>query len=112
MQLLQGINLTIRFLLELGLLASVGYWGFRMQSAWGLKILFGVIGPVLLAVIWGIFAAPKSTRALTGAPHLILEFILLSLGAAALFAAQKPTLGWVYSIFLVVSTILVIVWKQ
>jgi hypothetical protein len=112
MQILKGINLTIRFLLELGLLVAVSFWGFRMQPTLGLKLLIGILGPVLIAVIWGIYAAPKSARKLTGIPYIILTLILLGLGAAALFASQNSTLGWIYSVLLIVSTILVVLWKQ
>lgn len=112
MQVLKAINLTIRFLLELGLLAAVSFWGFRIQPTLGLKLLFGILGPVLIAVIWGIYAAPKSSQRLTGVAYFTLTSILLGLGAAALFASQQPTLGWIYTICLVVSTILVFIWKQ
>lgn len=106
------LNLAVRFLLELCMLATVGYWGFKTQSSWALKILFGIGLPVLIAVLWGTFLAPKATRPLSGASFLTLELILFSSGAFALFASGKPTLGWIYAIVLVVNKFLLIVWKQ
>ena len=112
MDVIKMLNLAVRFLLELCMYAAVGYWGFKTHSSWVLKILFGICLPVLMAVLWGIFLAPKATRPLSGASFLTLELILFSTGAFALFASGKPTLGWIYTIVLVVNKILLTVWKK
>jgi hypothetical protein len=106
------LNLLVRFLLELCMLAAVGYWGFKTNSGWMMKIIFGIGLPILIAVIWGLFVAPKASYPLSGIPHLTLELILLALGSAALFASGKPGLGWAYAIILIVSSALLIIWKQ
>jgi hypothetical protein len=56
--------------------------------------------------------APKETRPLRGAQRLTLELLLFASGAVALFASGKPTLGWVYTITLIVNEVLLAVWKQ
>jgi len=112
MNALKGTNLGVRFLLELGMLAAVGYWGFKTGSGWSLKILLGIGLPTLIAVIWGMFIAPKATYPLSGASYLTVELLLLALGSLALFASGKPGLAWIYTIVLVVNKILLIVWKQ
>lgn len=112
MDVLKMLNLAVRFLLELCMYAAVGYWGFKTQSNWVLKILFGIGLPVLIATLWGTFLAPKATRPLSGASYLTLELILFSAGAVALFASGKPTLGWIYVIVLTINKILLTVWKQ
>ncbi len=109
---LKVLNLALRFLLELCMLAAVAYWGFTTQAAWLMKILFGIGLPVLIAVLWGMFIAPKATRPLSGAPRLTLELILFASGAVALFASGKPTLGWVYVIVLIVNEVLLFLWKE
>lgn len=106
------LNLALRFLLELCMLAAVGYWGFKTQSTWALKILFGIGLPLLIAVLWGEFLAPKATHPLRGASFLTLELVLFSLGAIALFSAGKPILGWIYTIALIVNKALILIWKQ
>ena len=105
------LNLAVRFLLELCMYTAVGYWGFKTQSTWVLKILFGIGLPVLMAVLWGTFLAPKATHPLGSASFLILELILFSSGAVALFASGKWNLGWIYIIILAVNKILLIVLK-
>ena len=112
MTVLKPINLGVRFLLELCMLAAIGYWGFKTGSGWFLKILLGIGAPLSTAVLWGLFIAPKATYPLSGASHLTIELILLSLGSLALFASGKLTLAWIYTIAFVLNKILLIVWKQ
>ncbi len=112
MDILKGINLLVRFLLELCMLAAVSYWGFKTQSAWSLKILLGIGLPILIAVLWAMFLSPRATHPLSGISFLALELILLGSGAVALFASGKPTLGWVYAIAAVINKVLLGLWKQ
>jgi len=112
MDILKGLNLLARFLLELCLLAAVGYWGFNTNSGWLMKIILGIGLPVLIAALWGMFIAPKAIRPLSGASYLILEMTLLASGSVALFASGKLTLGWVYTISLVVNKVLLVLWNE
>ena len=112
MNALKGLNLLVRFLLELCMLASVAYWGFTTHSSWTTKMFFGIGLPILLAVIWGYFMAPRSTHRLSGISFTVLDFILLGSGAVALYASGQTTLAWIYTVVLVISEILRIVWKQ
>jgi hypothetical protein len=112
MDILKTLNLLVRFLLELCMLAAVGYWGFKVHSGWTTKIIFGIGLPILIAAVWGLFVAPKAIYPLSGASHVAISLLLLSAGAVALFAAGKANLGWVYLIVLAVNQILLLVWKQ
>jgi hypothetical protein len=77
-----------------------------------LKVLFGIGLPILVAVLWGSFIAPKAIYPLSGASYLTLELFLLASGAIALFASGRPTLGWAYTSVLLVNKILMVVWRQ
>ena len=112
MDILKGINLGVRFLLELCMLAALGYWGFKMHSSWAMKLLLGIGLPILVAVIWGLLMAPKSAYRLSGIPFTVMDFILLGSGAAALYASGLEHLAWIYAIVLVGSEILRLIWKQ
>ncbi len=70
------INLGLHFLLELCGLAALIYWGF--QAAEGLmKIVLGVLLPLLAAAAWGTFKVPndpgKAPVAVRGPVRLLLE---------------------------------------
>lgn len=111
MDILKGINSLVRFLLELCMYLAVGYWGFKTQSGWLLKILFGIGVPVLIAVLWGLFLAPKATHPLQGVFRLLLELVLLGSGAVALFASGRAGLGWIYLAVLAMNEVLLFMWK-
>ncbi len=112
MDVLKTLNLLVRFLLELCMLVAVGYWGFETHSGWAAKIILGIGLPVLIAAVWGLFAAPRGPYRLTGVAYIVLSLILLGSGAIALFASGRTNLGWIYTIILIVNQILLMVWKQ
>lgn len=112
MDAIKMLNLLVRFLLELCMLAAVGYWGFKTNSSWVMKVLLGIGLPVVIATLWGMFISPKAAYPLGAALHLTLELILLASGALALFASGQSTLGWVYTLVLLINKILMLVWKQ
>ena len=106
MLVLKELNLLVRFLLELCMLAAVGYWGFKTGSSSTMKVILGIGLPILVAISW--WFAWK----LSGIPRLALELTLLGLGAIALFASNQPDLGWIYTAAVIINKILMVVWKQ
>jgi hypothetical protein len=106
MDILKALNLVVRFLLELCMLAAVGYWGFTTGSSWAVKTILGIGLPILIALGWWL------AWRLSGISRLVLELTLLGSGAVALFARNKPELGWVYAAILVINKALMVIWKQ
>ena len=49
----------------------------------------GVGGPVLLAVVWALFGAPRAARPARGPVRVLLEVLWFGCGAAALAAAGR-----------------------
>jgi len=112
MDTLKSINIAVRFLLEICVLISVGYWGFKTGSGWFLKILLGIGIPLLIAVIWGAFGAPKAAYHLQGPSLLALEVVVFGAGVAALFATKNYSLAWSFAALVVINRIFMYVWKQ
>ena len=112
MDILKSINLGVRFLLELCLLAAVGFWGFKTGSGWLPKILLGIGAPVLIAAIWGMFVAPKATYHLYGVMLLGLEAVLFGLGVAALYLTGKHSLAWGFAFIVILNRVLMFIWGQ
>ena len=75
------INLLFRFLLELMALFIMALWGWR-QSQGLTAFLLALTLPILLAVIWGVFAVPddpsRSGKAPIATPGIIR--LLIELG--------------------------------
>ncbi|MEV0131625.1 YrdB family protein [Dactylosporangium sp. NPDC050688] len=109
---LQMVNLAVRFLAELAVLAAVGYWGFTLNAGGLVKVAAGVGGPLLLVVIWALWGAPKAAMKLDGAAHLVLDVAWFGSGVLALWAAGRLTWALVLGIVYVVNLVLILVWKQ
>jgi hypothetical protein len=85
-------NGGLRFLLEMALLASLAHWGFSEQTG-AVQWLLGLGAPLLVAVVWGRFIAPKASHPTTDPVRLLLEVVVFGAGVAALFAAERSGLA-------------------
>lgn len=101
------LNLTLRFLLELSALASLGVWGWHQSDSW-LRFLLVIIIPTIAAVVWGIFAVPNDPSrsgsapvAVPGIVRLALEFAFFGVATWALLDLGHITLGWAFGIIVV-----------
>jgi hypothetical protein len=112
MDALTLVNLAVRFLLELCVLVAVGYWGFKTGLGWFLKTLLGIGAPVLIAVLWGMFAAPRAAYRLHGFLLLAFEAVIFGSGVAALFAMKNYSLAWAFAVIVIINRILIFVWDQ
>lgn len=109
---LKGANLALAFALELCLLAALGYWGFHVGQGALAKWALGLGAPLLLAVIWGAFMAPKAWRPLPGPLHLAAAVVLFGLGVGALYAAGQQRLAVLFALAFAVNQGLALVWRQ
>jgi Protein of unknown function (DUF2568) len=112
MDALRGINLVARFMLEICVLISVGYWGFKTGSGWLLRIVLGIGVPFLVAMIWGMFGAPKSTFHLQGLSLLLIEVVVFGSGVVALFLTKNSSLAWLFTVIIIINRVLMFVWRQ
>jgi uncharacterized protein DUF2568 len=104
-------NLALSFLLELCLLAALGYWGFNAVDRFALQIALGIGAPVLAAVVWGIFLAPASMRRLRPPLHQLLELLLFGLAFTALFLAGQPLMTELFLLVYALNFALRILWE-
>lgn len=106
MMLVRGAILTVLFLLELMILASLGYWGFHLDKGWLVKIAVGVGAPLLTAVVWGTFIAPKASVPVSTAVRIPLQLLVFGAAAAALYASGQAELAVAFfAVVLVVLTL-------
>ncbi|WP_424991576.1 YrdB family protein [Nocardia nova] len=45
--------------MELAALAALGVWGWKVADATAIKVVSAIGAPLIAAVFWGLFAAPK-----------------------------------------------------
>lgn len=89
-------NDGLRFLLEMGGLVALALWGFAGHS--GLSQWLLALGiPFAVALIWVVFVNPSGSRVQTDPSRLLLELAIFGSGAAALFAVDRPGLGYLFA---------------
>jgi hypothetical protein len=112
MEIIKYANIGLRFVLELCVLCSLGYWGFQTGRGIVVKIGLGIGAPLLAALVWGMFGAPGSRIQVSGALHLLLELVIFGVAVVALKAAGHLTLAWAFGLVVVVNRVLMYVWGQ
>lgn len=97
----------IFFLLELCSLAAFCYWGFKLPGAalW-VRAAAGIGTPVLVAVLWGMFVAPKASFPVGALPRLAIQLVVFGTAAAALYASGLHKLGTIFMLIAVVELVL------
>ncbi|MFF3923027.1 YrdB family protein [Paenibacillus lactis] len=106
------INLGLRFVLEIILLFSLGYWGFHVGQGVWLSIILGLGLPLLTAVIWGMIISPKATIKLPIGVVLLIEAVLFAAGVLALIDTGFKVFAVVFGIAALVNRYIVIRWKM
>jgi hypothetical protein len=91
--MIRTINLGVAFLLEIAVLVAIGNWGLSLTEGGTIRLFAGLGGPLLMALLWGVFAAPKATRPLEGMADAAFRIAWFGLGAVALWAAGRPVAG-------------------
>ena len=111
-EVIKGANLTLRFPLELCTLIALGYWGFKTGSRAIAKVSLGIGCPLVAAVVWGVFVAPRAPVKLPGILFLLLQVLVFGSAAVALAATGQRTLALVFAVVVVINAILMYVWGQ
>lgn len=104
--MIRTINLGVAFLLELAVLFAVGHWGLTLSQGWPVRLLAGVGGVLLMAVLWGVFAAPKATAPLHGVPDVVFRLAWFGVGAVAFWAAGVPLAGVALAVLYLVNALM------
>lgn len=79
--------LSLVFLSELTALAALGYWGFHVPKGMPLKLVLGIGTPLVVAVIWGLFLAPRAVFPVDLPIKMLLKLMVFAISAWALHAA-------------------------
>jgi Protein of unknown function (DUF2568) len=100
-------NAALAFLLELAALGALAYWGFTTGPGTPSKVALGIGGPLLAAVVWGLFAAPRAKFRLPLAWVLVVKALVFGAAAAALYATGNRTLAVALAVIVVANTAIV-----
>ena len=79
------------------MLAALAFWGYVVgEGPWAW--LLGVGAPVLAAVVWGAFVAPKARVPVPASVRVQIELVLYALAAVGLGSAGQPVAGMVLAV--------------
>ena len=112
MELIKGVNLALRFLLELCALGALGYWGFKTGSGTLAQIGLGIATTLVAAVVWAIFVSPQAPVQLPGIVVLLFQVLVFGGAAAGLVATGHRTLALVFGAAVIINAVLMYVWGQ
>lgn len=101
------LNLFLRFILEITALFAVGYWGWSQHPDW-LKFSLTIGSPIMLALIWGIFAVPndpsrsgKTVIVTPGWIRLVIEISIFGLATLAFFDVGNQYIALIYLLIVI-----------
>ena len=109
---IKAANLGLRFALELGILAALAYWGFRVGRDTPTTVALGLGAPLLAAVVWSLFVSPNAPIRAHGPASLLLELAVFGSAATALYAAGQPRLAMAFALVAATNRVLMALWGQ
>jgi hypothetical protein len=109
---LKFLNAALAFFLELAMLAAFGYWGFHGEKGLLTKWILGVGLPVLAAIVWGMWLAPRAANRLGNVSGNLLSLVLFLCGAAALYYTGHTLLAVLFAVTAILNRALILLWKQ
>jgi hypothetical protein len=101
---LSAANLALKFVLEIAALVAFAYWGASIGSGVG-AVGLAIAAPLVVAILWGRFAAPKATRRLPLRLRAPFELAVFALAALALLTASSAA-AIVFALVVIVNSLL------
>lgn len=95
---MRAVNLGLRFILELCALAALAYGGWHVAGPVWLRICTAIALPLLAALIWARWVAPRASHPLPDPLRLIPEWLVFGGAAVALAATGHPVLAIVLAV--------------
>jgi hypothetical protein len=100
---MKAAALGLRFACELAALAAFIWWGWP---------LVGILIALAVAVVWGAFIGPKSSRRLADPWRFAAELAIFAGATAAFVAVDQPVVVVVFAVAAVVTAGLVRRWPE
>lgn len=105
---MNAINGALRFLLEIGALVAMGFWGWSLMDGL-VSIVPAVAIPVVAVALWGTFAVPDDPSrsgnapvAVPGVARLALELAVFGLGVWSVYALGYVIGSLVFAVVVVI----------
>jgi hypothetical protein len=90
---MRAINLVLRFVLELCALAALAYGGWHIPGPIVTRFLLAMLLPLVAAVVWGRWVAPKASHPVPDPLRLVPEWAIFGGATVALAVTGHPVLA-------------------
>lgn len=108
---LRNANLVLKFLLELAALACFAIWGAHGESG-ATAVVRAIIPPLIIALLWGRLAAPRSRHRLPRGTRIPFELTVFALAVVALIASGHPAWAIVLVVVMAINAALLTAFDQ
>jgi Protein of unknown function (DUF2568) len=102
---MRAINLVLRFVLEVWALAALAYGGWHVAGPLWLRVVLAVVLPLVAAVAWGRWVAPKASHPIPDPLRLVPEWFVFGGAAVALAATGHSMLAAVLAVLAAVNRV-------
>lgn len=106
--LIRGLNLALRFGLELGMLVAFAYWGSHVGQTRIAHAGVAILAPALVALFWGLVLSPKAPAKLSPILRLALSLPVFLLASWATNAAGATRVAIWFAIVATLNTLLLV----
>jgi hypothetical protein len=108
---MRAANLAFKFLLELAALASFAIWGAQSESG-ALAVAHAILAPLIVALLWGRLAAPRSRYRLPRATRIPFELTVFALAVVALLVSGHALWAIVLAVAMAANAALLTAFDQ
>ncbi len=102
-----GVNLGVRFFVELGAYASLAYWGVSTGTTEPSRVVLAILAPLVALVVWTLYLAPKARRRLADPTGIAVELVIFVSSAVALASSGQTALAAIFGCVSVANTVFV-----
>ena len=106
LSILKWFNLTLRALMELGIVVALGHWGYETGNSTSAKFLLGIGAPLVGFGFWGLVDF-RQAGSLAEPLRLIQELFISGLAASAWYVAGAQAMGWALGSLSIVHHVLI-----
>jgi hypothetical protein len=104
-------SLALKFLLELAALASFAIWGASSESG-ALAVAHAILAPLIVTLLWGRLAAPRSAHRLPSATRIPFEMTVFALAVVALAVSGHVAWAIGLGVVMAINAGLMTAWRQ
>lgn len=102
---MKSLGAALVFLAEIGMLAGFVVLGLSIGDS-PLSVVLAIVMPAVVAVLWGVFLAPRAPRRLPSFVGAVCRLVLLLAGAGAAWLAGVDWLALLTAVLAIVGMIL------